>query len=55
MSSALERDGVLICERILSPEAIDQIRLTPMKDLHAKTIRAGVTSNVRWRLIPGLF
>ena len=27
MSSALERDGVLICERILSPEAIDQIRL----------------------------
>jgi hypothetical protein len=27
MSSALERDGVLVCERILSPEAIDQIRL----------------------------
>ena len=27
MSSALERDGVLICERILSPEVIDQIRL----------------------------
>jgi hypothetical protein len=27
MSSALERDGVLVCERILSPETIDQIRL----------------------------
>jgi len=27
MSSALERDGVLICERVLSPEAITQIRL----------------------------
>ena len=27
MSSALERDGVLICERILSPEAINQLRL----------------------------
>jgi hypothetical protein len=27
MSSALERDGVLICERILSPGAIEQIRL----------------------------
>jgi len=25
--AALERDGVLVCERILSPEAIDQIRL----------------------------
>jgi hypothetical protein len=27
MSAALERDGVLVCEHILSPEAIDQIRL----------------------------
>jgi hypothetical protein len=27
MSSALERDGVLVCERILSSDAIDQIRL----------------------------
>ena len=27
MSAALERDGVLICERVLAPEATDQIRL----------------------------
>jgi hypothetical protein len=27
MSGVLERDGMLICERVLSPETIDQVRL----------------------------
>ena len=35
MSSALERDGVLICERVLSPKTTNQIRL------HFDAINAG--------------
>jgi hypothetical protein len=41
MISALERDGVLVCERILSSGAIDQIRL------HFDAINPGVRARAR--------